>query len=175
MQVAKNEATAASGLICHSSVSSQKQTQIGINSVGRDDSCRERCMWYISHWTLQKPHNLWGAYIMLFRAVCSCMWARAELTEQLWGRLQVKDESSPQGRHQSLMDWHIWEERQREAEGDPGGNRQWTHSYAAEFWPCWEAESLLTSSSKPIPVHINPVSPVGGKKKDMRQYVAWLQ
>lgn len=62
-------------------------------------------------WTLQKPDRLRGACFMLCRAVCSCMWAGSELTEQLWGRLQVKDESSPVGRHQSLMDWHIWEER----------------------------------------------------------------
>lgn len=71
-------------------------------------------MWYISLWTLQKPHHLWWAYIIVCRAVCSCMWACAELTEQLWSRLQVKDESSPAGRHQSLMDWHIWEERVRD-------------------------------------------------------------
>lgn len=59
----------------------------------------------------------------------SRMWAGAELTEQLWGRLQVKDESSPTGRHQSLMEWHIWEGRQRETEGGQGGRRQQTHAW----------------------------------------------
>lgn len=102
---------------------------------------------------------------MLFSAVCSCMWVCAELTEQLWCRLQVKDESSPMGRHLSLMGWHIWEERQRDTEGEPGDNRQQTHSYTVEAWPCWRGDSSLTSPARPIPAHMGWSSPPSQQEK----------
>lgn len=107
-----------------------------------------------------------GAYIMLCRVVCSCMWAGSELIEQLWGRLQVKDESSPTGRHQSLMDWHIWEERQGETEGEPAENRQQTHSYTVELWPCWDVEeSLLSRPAKPLEAHLKSIILEGRSRK----------
>lgn len=50
-----------------------------------------------------------------------CLWTRCRASEQLWDGLQVKDESSPTGRHQSLMDWCIREGKKRQGEeGEPG-------------------------------------------------------
>lgn len=136
----------------------------------RDDSCRDRGMWYISLWTLQKPHSLWGAYIMLRRAVCSCMWACAELTEQLWGRLQVKDESSPRGRHQSLMDWHIWEERQREGDRRRARREQTTNTLL-RYRVLTLSRSRRVIAVQPSQAHPSTYEssqPRGGKK-DMMQ------
>lgn len=117
---------------------------------------------------LSKNHIV-SAEFILCRAVCSYMWACAELTEQLWGRLQVKDKSSPRGRHQSLMDWHIWEERVRATEGEPGESRQQTHSYAVEFWPCWVGV-IAAQPRQAHPSTYESSQPRGGWK-DMMQCI----
>lgn len=136
----------------------------------RDDSWRDWGMWYIRLWTFQKPRSLWGAYIILCSAVCSWMCVCVELTEQLWGRLQVKDESSPRGRNQSLMDWHIWEER-LERDRRRARREQTTNT----LLHCWVLTSLRSRSVIAVqPGQAHPSTcessqPRGGRK-DMMQH-----
>lgn len=84
------------------------------------------------------PTNLTGVDIMSSRA------ARRS-AEQLWGRLQVKDESSPEGAHQSLMEWHIREERRREGVGERGCGGVGTQQTANAPACCWALTLLRTS------------------------------
>lgn len=73
--------------------------------------------------------------LMVCRAVCARTWACAELTEQLRGRLQVKDEASPPPGRTSIIDGLTQLSRatgKGETEREPGESRQQTRSYAAE-------------------------------------------
>lgn len=113
--------------------------------------------------------NLWWAYILVCRAVPSSMWACAELTEQLWSRLQVKDESSPMGRHQSVMDWHIWEKRVRDRRR---ARREQTtntllHCWALTLWRSGRVISVQPSQAYPNTYCMNLVRPQG--TQDMMQ------
>lgn len=133
-----------------------------------DDSRRERCMWYISLWTLHKP--LMSSYF----SVQSCVvmhvdpcWAHWTAVKQAAGERWVKSYGET-----SITDGltHLRREKERETEGEPGESRQQTLSYTAELWPCAElGESFLSSPAEPTPTRSVWI------QSDQRQHRIWCK